>query len=394
MLGTIRRWSIVSLAMALCGLSTARAEDVVKVGMIMSQSGPFGIYGTYTQRGIDMFIDKFGDKVGNTKIEVVWRDEAGGPEHSKTAAQELIVSEGVQFLAGFNLTPDAFAVAPLINQSKTPTLLLTAASGNITRMSPYFARLSFTVWQSTYTAAMWAPKHGLKTAVFAYSDFAPGVDGLNAFKAALPKAGGDLIGAVPMPLSTTDFGAYVQKIRDMKPEFVFLYVPNGPPQVSFIKAFASYGLPAAGIKLIAAADEMDLPAIGDAGLGVLSVWHYSPDLPNEENKQFVAAYHKKYGENEMPNFQVVASYDAMQAIASVIQKLGPKFTGDQAIDALKGWKINSVRGPIEIDPVERDIIQNQYVRVIEKSPSGGVRSHTLETIPMVADPWKALNPPK
>jgi branched-chain amino acid transport system substrate-binding protein len=393
MFRAIHHWLLVALIPVLCGLTPARAEDSVKVGMIMSQSGPFAIYGELTKRGVEMFMDKTGGKVGNTKIEIVWRDEAGGPEHTKTVAQELIVSEGVQFLAGFNLTPDALAVAPLISKSKTPTLLLTAAGSNITRLSPYFVRLSFTVWQSTYTAGLWAPKHNLKTAVYAYSDFAPGVDGLQAFKTAIAKAGGTLIGEIPMPLSTTDFGPYVQKIRDMKPEFVFLYVPNGPPQIGFVKTFASYGLPAAGIKLVTALDEMDLPAVGDSGLGVMSVWHYSPDLPNAANKEFVAAYKKKYGPNEVPNFQVVTTYDAMQAIAHVIQKFGAKFTADQAIDALKGWKLDSARGPIEIDPVERDIIQNQYVRVVVRSPSGGVESRVLETVPSVADPWKVLNPP-
>lgn len=341
-----------------------------------------------------MFTDLNGGQVDHTKIDVIWRDEAGGPENAKTAAQELIVSEGVQFLAGFNLTPDAIAVAPLITKSKTPTLLLTAAGSSVTRMSPYFARVSFTVWQATYTAGLWAPKHDLKNAVFAYSDYAAGTDALQAFRTALAKSGGNLVGEIPMPLSTTDFGPYVQKIRDLKPQFVFLYVPNGPPQIGFIKAFSSYGLPKDGIKLITAADEMDLPAIGDAALDVISIWHYSPDLPNPQNRDFVAAYKKKFGPNEVPNFQVVAAYDGIQAIASVVKKLGPQFTGDQAINALKGWKLDSVRGPIEIDPVERDIIQNQYVRVVVRSPTGGVQNKVLETFPSLADPWKTLNPAK
>jgi branched-chain amino acid transport system substrate-binding protein len=134
--------------------------------------------------------------------------------------------------------------------------------------------------------------------------------------------------------------------------------------------------------------------MGDAAVGVTSLWHYSPDLPNAQNQAFVAAYKKKYGENEVPNFQVAATYDAMHAIADVVKKLGPKFTGDQAMAALKGWKSDSIRGPIEIDPVERDIIQNEYIRQVVKGSDGHIANHTIETIPDVADPWKAMHPPK
>jgi branched-chain amino acid transport system substrate-binding protein len=375
-------------------LPQAQAEDVVKVGMIMSQSGPFGIYGELTKRGVEMFMDETGGKVGNTKIEVIWRDEAGGPERAKTNAQSLIVSEGVQFLAGFNLTPNAAAIAPLISQSKTPTLLLTAAASPLTRQSPYFARLSFTIWQSTYTMAKWAAAHGHKEVVFAYSDYAAGTDGLAAFRKAFEEVGGKITAELAMPLSTTDYGPYIQKIRDMKPKAVYVFTPNGPPSIGFVKAFASYGLQSDGVLLMGFADEMDLPGMGDAAIGVMSVWHYSPDLTNAKNKAFVAAFNKKYGQTELPNFQVVATYDAMHAIADVVKKLGPKFTGDQAMAALKGWKMDSVRGPIEIDAAERDIVQNQYVRRVVKGPPGRVENQVLETMTAVVDPWKVLNPPK
>jgi branched-chain amino acid transport system substrate-binding protein len=339
-----------------------------------------------------MFMDETGGKVGNTTLEVIWRDEAGGADRSKINAQNLIVSEGVQFLAGFNLTPNAAAVAPLITQSKTPTLLLTAAASPLTRQSPYFARLSFTIWQTTYTMAKWAAAHGHKDVLFAYSDYAAGTDGLAAFREAFKEVGGNITAEIAMPLSTTDYGPYMLKIRDLKPKAVYVFTPNGPPSIGFVKAFASYGLQSDGVLLMGFADEMDLPAMGDAAKGLMSIWHYSPDLTNAKNQAFVAAFKKKYGDTELPNFQVVAAYDGMHAIADVVKKLGPKFTGDQAMDALKGWKMDSVRGPIEIDPVERDIVENQYLRQVVEGPSGRVENHVLETIPNVADPWKVLNP--
>jgi len=393
---SILSFRLLAAAVSISGFFTltARADDVVKVGMIMSQSGPFGVYGGLTRRGVEMFMDETGGKVGNTKIEVIWRDEAGSPDHAKAMAQSLIVSEGVQFLTGFNLTPNAAAVAPLISQSKTPTLLVTAAASPLTRESPYFARTSFTMWQCAYTMAKWALSKDYKDIVLAYSDYSAGTDALQAFHKAYDEAGGHIAAELAMPLSTVDFAPYMQKIRSLKPKVVYEFTPNGPPSVNFVKAFSTYGLSADGTRLLGFADEMDLPSMGEAAVGVTSVWHYSPDLTNAQNKAFIASYQRKYGKDELPNFQVVAAYDAMHAIAAVVKKYGAKFTGDQAMAVLRGWKSESVRGPIEIDPIERDIIQNQYVRQVIKTASGEIKNHVMETIPAVADPWKTFNPPK
>ncbi|MGQ0543711.1 MAG: ABC transporter substrate-binding protein [Betaproteobacteria bacterium] len=384
-----RWWMMLLLALPV----TLPAQETVKVGVVMSFSGPFAVYGEHTKRGIDLYLDEAGGKAGNTRIEAIYRDEAGGPEKAKQVTQELIVRDGVQFLAGFNLSPNALAVAPLISQAKMPTVILTAGTSVITRRSPYFARISFTVWQGSYTLGEWAARAKVGDVVIAYSDYAPGHDAREAFKTSFLKGGGKVLSEIGMPLQTNDFGPYMQRIRDLKPVAVYLFTPAGPPGVGFMKTFSAYGLRAAGVKLLttASVDELELPAIGEDALGAISAWHYSPHLATPENQRFVAAYRRKYPDGSLPTFQVVAAYDGMRAIGDVVAKLGAKFDADQAMAILKGWKGASARGAIELDPVERDIIQNMYIRRVEKLPSGGLGNVAFETIPMVKDPWKLLN---
>lgn len=384
-----RIWMILLLVLP----SLVSAQDTVKVGVLMSFSGPFGVYGEQTRRGVDLYLDEVDGKAGNTRIEVIYRDEFGGPDRAKQVTQELIVRDRVQFLAGFNLSPSALAVAPLITEAKIPTVIFTAGTSMITRRSPYFARVSFTVWQGSYTLGEWAARTKVGDVVIAYSDYAPGHDAREAFKASFIKGGGKVISEIGMPLQTLDFGVYVQKIRDLKPAAVYLFTPAGPPGVGFIKSFSALGLRAAGVRLLttASVDELELPAIGEDALGAISAWHYSPNLATPENQRFVAAYQRKYRDGSLPTFQIVAAYDGMRLIGEVVAKLGAKFDSDQAMAVIRGWSTEaSARGKILIDPEERDIVQNMYIRRVERLPNG-LGNVAFETIPMVKDPWKLLN---
>ena len=373
--------------------AAATAQETVKVGVMMSQSGPFALFGEQTRRGMEFYLDEVGGKCGNAKIELIYRDEAGGPDKAKALTQELIVRDRVQFLTGFNLTPTAFAIAPLVTEAKMPTLITVAGAGAITRRSPYIARVSFTLWQHAYPLGEWAARNGIREIVIAYSDYAAGTDTRDGFKAAYEKAGGRILAEMAMPLQTADYSVYIQKIRDMKAPAVFFFAPTGPSGTNFVKTFSAMGMPAAGVKLITTAvvDEMELANMGEQALGTVSVWHYSPHLDTPDNKRFLAQWQKKFGAASLPTFQHVTSYDGMHAICDVVTRLGPKFDGDQAMMVLKGWRATSARGPIQIDPAERDIVQNLYVRRVERVP-GGFGNIAFETLPAVKDPWKVLNP--
>lgn len=383
-------WCVAALVCA-----PALAQETVKVGVLMGMTGPFALFGEQSRRGMEHYLDEVGGKCGNAGIELIWRDEAGGPDKSKALTQELIVRDRVQFLTGFNLTPTAIAIAPLVTEAKVPTLITVAGASAITRMSPYIARISFTLWQHGYPLGEWAAKNGMKEMVIAYSDYGAGTDTRDAFKAAFEKNGGKVIGEMAMPLQTPDPSVYIQKLRDMKARAVFFFAPTGPSGTVFVKTFAAMGLAKSGVKLITTAvvDEMVLAQMGEDALGIVSVWHYSPHLNTPDNKRFVAQWQKKYGEKSLPTFVHVTAYDGMHAICDVVRKLGPKFNGDQAMNVLKGWRsTNAARGPIEIDAKDRDIVQNLYVRRVEKLPGGGYGNIEFETMTAVRDPWKVLNP--
>lgn len=371
------------------------AQDTVKVGVMMGFTGPFSLFGVQTKRGMEMYLDEVGGRCGPTKIELIYRDEAGGPDKAKALTQELIVRDRVQFLTGFNLTPTAFAIAPLVTEAKMPTLITVAGAGAITRRSPYIARVSFTLWQHAVPLAQWAAKNGIREVVIAYSDYGAGTDTRDGFRQAYERAGGKVTAEMAMPMQTADYAVYIQKIRDTKSGAVFFFAPTGPSATNFIKTFHALGLPQAGVKLITTAtvDEMELANMGEQALGTVSVWHYSPHLDTPENRQFLERWKKRYPTAPLPTFMDVTAYDGMHAICDVVRKLGPKFDGDQAMAALKGWRAISARGPIEIDAAERDIVQNLYVRRVERVPGGGYGNVAFETMQAVKDPWKAMNPP-
>jgi len=382
------------LALAVCAMSATAAADTVKIGHIAPFSGPFSEYGQEFRRGIDLYLEKIGGKVDGHDIQVIDRDEAGGAERAKQVAQELIIQDEVKFLAGLQLTPDALALAPIITKAKTPTVILNAATGVITRRSPYFVRFSFTQYQGAATMGDWAARNGIKSAYIAVTDYAPGIDSLEAFKTTFTKAGGKVVDEVRMPISTTDFGPYVQKIKDAKPDAVFMFTPFGAPGVAFIKTYLQMGLDQAGIKLLATGEtnENDLRSIGDRAVGIVSAFQYSPYQDSELNKEFVAAYQKKYGADELPNYSTVAGYDGMHAMADVVEQLGPDFDGDAAMKILRSWKGDSPRGPIHIDPEEGDIVQDMYIRRVEKREDGTLVNVAFDKVPEVKDLWKELNP--
>jgi branched-chain amino acid transport system substrate-binding protein len=380
------------LLAASLGMGSAQAQTEVKVGMVAPFSGPFASYGEQFQRGAEIYLEEVKHQAGSATVSLVARDEAGGPEKSRQVSQELIVRDKVKILMGFQLTPDAAAVAPLITQAKIPTLILNAAASSLTRRSPYFARFSFTEWQNAGVIARYAAKSGARKIAIAAADYGPGNDSRDAFTAAFKAAGGEIDSVVMMSMTTTDFAPFVQKLKDSKPDAIYLFMPVGPPAVSFIKTYYQLGLPAAGIKLFATGqtDEQDLPAIGEQALGLVTTYPYSPYIDNPANKKFVAAYKKKYGADTVPNFAAAHGYDGMHAAMDAIAKTAPEVDGDKVMAILKGWKADSPRGPITIDPVERDIIQNIYIRRVQ------MVGKVMGNVPFdlekdVKDPWKEAN---
>ncbi|MDB5762867.1 MAG: transporter substrate-binding protein [Herminiimonas sp.] len=348
----------------------AQAQETIKVGLIAAFSGPFADYGKQMEGGIKAYMKQHGDKVAGKKIEIIIRDTTGpSPEIAKRLAQELVVRDKVDFLAGFGLTPEALAVAPVAEQAKKPMIIMNAATSIITTKSNYIARVSMTLPQVSGPMAIWAGKNGIKRVVTLVTDYGPGIDAETAFKTNFIGGGGQVLESIRVPLRNPEFAPFIQRIKDAKPDAVFIFVPAGEQGIAFMKGYRERGLAEAGIRVIGTGDLTDdhvLPVMGDAILGVITTFHYSAAHDSPENKAFLKSFADANPNGGRPNFMAVGAYDGMAAIYEVSRRLNGKIDGDKAMAVLKGLKINSPRGPIMIDPVTRDVVQTVYVRKVEK----------------------------
>ena len=351
-------------------VASARAEETIKVGLVAAFSGPFADYGKQMEGGIKAWMTQHGDQVAGKKVQIIIKDTTGpAPEIAKRLAQELVVRDKVDFLAGFGLTPEALAVAPIAEQAKKPMIIMNAATSIITTKSNYIARFSMTLPQVSGPMATWALKNGIKRVVTLVADYGPGIDAETAFKTNLLGGGGQVLESIRVPLRNPEFAPYIQRIKDAKPEAVFIFVPAGEQSIAFMKGYRERGLAEAGIKVIATGDLTDdhvMPAMGEATLGVITTFHYSAAHDSPENKAFLKSFAAANPGAGRPNFMAVAAYDGMNAIYEVSRKLNGKIDGDRAMAILKTMKFMSPRGPIAIDPATRDIVQTVYVRKVEK----------------------------
>ena len=367
------------------------AQQAVKIGVIAEFSGPFADYGTQIVNGMKTYLKLHGETFGGRKVEIITRDTTGpAPEVAKRLAQELITRDNVDIIAGFGLTPNALAVAPISAEAKKPMVIMNAATSVITTRSPYIVRVSHTLPQDTQPIAQWASKNGIKRAYTLVSDYGPGIDSETQFVKSFKAAGGEVIDSVRTPLQNPDFAPYLQRIKDSKPDAVFVFLPPGSQTIAFIKGYEERGLKQAGVRLIATGDLTDdgvLQAMGEPTLGLITSFHYSAAHDSPENKLFVKTYAEVNGTKYRPNFMACAGYDGMAAIAEALKKTGGATDADKFLAALKGMKLMSPRGPITIDPETRDIVQTVYIREVKKV-DGQLYNMEFDKFENVKDPGK------
>jgi branched-chain amino acid transport system substrate-binding protein len=368
----------------------ALAQGTIKIGVIMPFSGQFADLATQMDNGIKLYMKQKGDTVAGKKIELIRKDTGGvAPDVATRLAQELITRDNVDILAGFTLSPNAIAVSKVSAEAKKFMVIMNAATTVIITMSPYSVRTSMTLPSVGSTAGAWAYKSGIRKAYTMVSDFAPGKDAEVSFHEAFKKAGGEIVGSVRMPLANPDFSAFVQRAKDLNPESIFIFVPAGAQPAALGKAFAERGVDASKIKIIGTGDAFDesfAKNVGDAGVGIISVWHYDFNDDSKLNKEFVAAYNAEFKRN--PDFGAVDAYDGMHVIYEALKKTGDKTDGDALVAAAKGLSFDSARGPIQIDPDTRDIVQNIYVRQVKKV-GDGLRNVMFDKVEKVKDPGSA-----
>jgi len=361
-----------------------RADDAFKIGLIVPMTGGQASTGKQIDNAIKLYMQQHGDSVAGKKIEIILKDDAALPDNTKRLTQELIVNDKVNVIAGFGVTPAAFAAAPLATQAKIPEVVMAAGTSIITEKSPYIVRTSFTLAQSSTIVGDWAAKNGIKKVATLTSDYAPGNDALNFFKEHFTAGGGEIVEEVKVPLANPDFAPFLQRMKDAKPDAMFVFVPAGQGG-NFMKQYAERGLDKSGIKVIGPGDVTDddlLNDMGDPVIGTVTAHIYSAAHPSALNKEFVAAYKKAYGVR--PGFMAVGGYDGIHLIYEALKKDGGKTDGDSLLAAMKGMAWESPRGPISIDPDTRDIVQNVYIRKVEKK-DGELYNVEFQTFEAVKD---------
>jgi len=363
----------------------AQAQDnAFKVGLILPMSGPFASTGKQLESAARLYVAQHGDTVAGRKVVLIVKDDGGAPEVTKRIAQELVVNDKVQVLAGFGLTPLAMATAPVATQSKTPMVVMAAATSVVTEASPFIVRTSFTVPQVVVTLADWASKNNIKRVVSLVTDYAPGIDSEKYFNQRLIANGGQVVEAIRVPLRNPDFAPFLQRVKDAKPDALFTFVPAGVG-VALMKQFADRGLDKAGIRLIAEGSVTDddiINGMGDVALGVVSTHHYSASHKSATNKKFVEAFGKA-NNGARPNFMAVGAYDGMRVIYEAAKATKGQ-GGEALLNAMKGQIFESPRGPIYIDAQTRDVVQNIYIRRVEKV-DGQLWNQEFETVTDVKD---------
>ena len=364
----------------------AAKPDTIKLGLVLPMTGVQGAVGREVSDAVKLYMTQHGDTVAGKKIEVIVKDDGGVPDNAKRLAQELIVNEKVSFL-GAGLTPSAMAMAPVVTEAKVPTVVLVSGTSIVTERSPYYVRTSFTLGQQSGIIADWALKNGSKKAVSILSDWAPGAEAGKVFETNFTKGGGQILDSLKVPLANPDFSPFLQRARDLQPDTLFVFVPAGEAG-TFARQFSERGLDKSGIKLIGPGDivdDDDLPSTGDALLGVVTAGVYSATHPSQINKEYAAAYQKATGHRA--NFISVSGYDGMNLIYEALKKTGGNTDADAIIGAMKGMTWESPRGTISIDPRTRDIVQNVYIRKVEKV-DGQPWAIEFETFPAIKDPLK------
>ncbi len=376
-------------AALLASSAAALAQDnVFKIGLILPMTGQQATTGRQIEAAARLWMAQNGDTVAGKKVQLIVKDDTSVPDVTRRLAQELIVNDKVNVIAGFGITPSALAAAPLATQSKTPLVVMAAATSSITEASPFVVRTSFTLPQAAVTMADWAPKNGIKNVVTLVTDYGPGIDAEKFFSERFTFNGGKVAEKLRVPLRNPDFAPFLQKVRDLKPDALFVFVPSGAG-AAVMKQFGERGMDKAGIKLIGTGDVTDddqLNDMGDVALNVVTSHHYSAAHPSPANKKFVAEF-QKANKGLRPNFMAVGGYDGMRVIYEALKRTGGKGGGEALVAAMKGQVFESPRGPVFIDAQTRDVVQNVYLRKVEKK-DGQLWNVEFDVIKDVKDPGK------
>jgi branched-chain amino acid transport system substrate-binding protein len=385
-------------ALGIVGLSGPVIAEAIKIGVVLPYSGVNADLGNQIDMAFNLYINLHSADIAPHMVQLIKRDE-GPPSgaQAKTVTTELITNDKVRVLAGYVFSPSAIAIAPVVTQAKVPMVIANAGTAWITNLSPYIVRFSFSMWHTAYPMGTYAAKTiGCKTTAMGFTDFPPGKDSTEAFKLAFEKAGGKVTEAIPMgnPAQVPDFTPFFQRIKDAKPDCMYIFIPSGAHATGVMKTYGELGMRQAGVKLIGPMDlvpDNKLQDMSDAAVGTTIMTHYAVDFDNIRNQEFVKAWHEAYGLNSNPDFMSAQGWDAMHGIFTAIKMLnGNLDDGAKFVDTLKGLKLDGPRGEIQIDPNTRDVIQDEHAATVYRKPDGKLGIKTISVFKAVKDECKEL----
>lgn len=394
----MKRLLFTVVAALLLTAGASFAAEPIKVGILITTTGPYAPWGRDYQQGVDLYMAQHNGKDGNPKIEVIYSGDVGGdnPPRAHQLAQDMVVRDHVAVLGGLEFTTTTLAMADIINQAHIPFVIFNSATSFVTDKSPYYVRPAFNLWPSATIAAQYATDNKKMHGTIVSADYAPGKDAIDAFTYGMKQHGGDIYDVIKVPMGTTDFSSYFQRISDHKPQVLYVFMPGGPMSIGMARGFADRGWSKEGMMFIGGGvNERDLPAMGPAALGLISVLNYAPFIDSPANKAFRAAFAKKYGNKlpqDLPTFATMDAYDGMDVIFHMLKAThGGQGGGAAMIAAAKGYSWQSPRGPVTIDPKTREAIQNFYVTKVEME-DGIMVNKPIKTYEHVKDPWHELHP--
>lgn len=379
----------VALGVGLAWSVTASAQETLKIGVILPYSGPFADAANQLQAGIDLYIAQHGDEVAGRKIEIIRKDTGGpAPDVAQRLAQELVVRDGVDILAGFALTPEALGAAAVSKEAQKFMVVMNAATSIVTEQSPYIVRTSVTIPQLNTAFGKWAfEEGGVKQAYTLVADYGPGHDAEKSFAKGFTDAGGTVVGSDRTPVANPDFSAFVQRVKDANPEAVYIFVPGGAQPAAIGKALVDRGLAPPATKIFAQGELTHpeaLESMGETARGIITTFHYTLERDDPLNNEYVKAY-RDANNGRSPDLFSIGGYDGMHLIYEALKKTNGDASGDALVGAAKGMAWQSPRGPMSIDPETRDVVQTVYIREVQEV-GGKLQNVIIHEIPDVKDP--------
>jgi len=362
---------------ALAAAPALTQGKTVKIGFISTFSGPVAAIGNDMRNSFELGLDHHGRKLGGLPVEVVYEDDGFKPEVGVQKTQKLIESDKVDFIVGYIWSNVLLASLKPIVDSKTFTIITNAGPSQVAGelCSPYVFSTSWNNDQTPQAVGLYMNQKGVKTAFLIGPNYAAGKDMLEGVASTFK---GQIVGRELTTWPTqVDFNAELSKAKAAKPDAIFAFYPGGPG-IQFITQYAQSGLKGQ-IPLYTAftIDELSLPRLKDLAVGIPGAQEWVNDLPNPENKKYVADYKAKY--KLSPSFYGAQTYDAVGLLDSIVTGVKGDLSNKDAMrkEAEKA-NFKSVRGNFKFGH-NHVPIQNFYLQDVVKE-GDDYRLKTVATI--------------